>query len=101
MHRRTAWGMAALVWAVPAWAEEPLTTVAEDQVAVEVTVYNGNLGLVKDVRKLALPAGERELRFMDVAASIMPETVHVKSLNHPDQLAVLEQNYEYDLMNEQ
>ena len=35
---------------------------------------------------------------MDVAAGIMPVTVHAKSLNAPDKFQVLEQNYEYDLM---
>ena len=70
----------------------------EEQAAVEVTVYNENLGLVKDVRNIRLAANEGELQFMDIASSVMPETVHVVSLNHPKELAVLEQNYEYDLM---
>ena len=69
-----------------------------DQTNVEVTVYNNNLGLVKDTRGVTLPPGEGELRFMDVAAGIMPVTVHAKSLNAPDKFQVLEQNYEYDLM---
>src|SRR3989338_9053821 len=69
-----------------------------DQTNVEVTVYNNNLGLVKDTRSLTLPSGEGELRFMDVASGIMPVTVHAKSLNAPDKFQVLEQNYEYDLM---
>ena len=72
----------------------------DDQVAVEVTVYNNNLGLIKDAREIKLPAGEGELRFMDVASHIMPVTVHAKSLNYPDKFSVIEQNYEYDLMNE-
>ncbi|MBW1825046.1 MAG: DUF4139 domain-containing protein [Deltaproteobacteria bacterium] len=70
-----------------------------DQIMVKVTVYNNNLGLIKDVRKIELPAGEGELRFMDVASHIMPVTVHAKSLNYPEDFSVLEQNYEYDLMN--
>lgn len=69
-----------------------------DQANVEVTVYNNNLGLVKDTRGVTLPSGEGELRFMDVASGIMPVTVHAKSLNAPDKFQVLEQNYEYDLM---
>lgn len=69
-----------------------------DQTSVEVTVYNSNIGLVKDRRKLKFPSGSGELRFMDVAATIMPETVSVMSLNQPDVFRVLEQNYEYDLM---
>ncbi len=71
----------------------------DDQVAVEVTVYNNNLGLIKDTRNVELPLGEGELRFMDVASHIMPVTVHAKSLNYPDDFSILEQNYEYDLMN--
>ncbi len=81
-------------------AESALRSTIDDQTGVEVTVYNNNLGLVKDVRKLQLPSGTGELQFMDVASSIMPETVHVKSLTKPDALAILEQNYEYDLINQ-
>lgn len=71
---------------------------ARDQVAVELTVYNTNLGLIKETRKVKLPVGEGELRLMDVASHIMPVTVHVESLNCPGDFTVLEQTYEYDLM---
>ena len=70
----------------------------DDQIGVEVVVYN-NLGLIKDTRKITLPSGEGELRFMGVASQIMPVTVHVESLNYPKDFSVVEQNYEYDLMN--
>ena len=70
-----------------------------DQVKVKVTVYNNNLGLIKDLRNVPLPVGEGELRFMDVPSHIMPVTVHAKSLNYPGGFTILEQNYEYDLMN--
>jgi hypothetical protein len=76
-----------------------LKSTVDDQVAVQVTVYNSNIGVIKDTRTVALPLGEGELRFMDVASHIMPVTVHTKSLNNPDDFSVLEQNYEYDLMN--
>ncbi len=79
--------------------ENVFKSTVDDQVDVEITVYNSNLGLVKDTRKVELPPGEGELRFMDVASRIMPVTVHVKSLNLPEDFSVLEQNYEYDLMN--
>jgi hypothetical protein len=71
------------------------------QETVEVTVYNNNLGLIKDTRKISLPAGDGELRFIDVASHIRPTTVHVKSLDSVSGFLVLEQNYEYDLMNSQ
>lgn len=75
-----------------------MTSTIDDQQAVEVTVYNSNVGLVKDTRKIDLPQGEGELKFMDVASSILPYTVQIQSLDEPGSLNVLEQNYEYDLM---
>ena len=38
---------------------------------------------------------------MDIAASINPATVHFRSLSEPARLGVLEQNYEYDLLEPQ
>src|SRR5512137_1595336 len=81
-----------------ATAQNASQSTAEEQIGVEVTVYNSNLGLVKDLRKIELPKGKGELRFMDVAAHIMPATVHATSANQPDLFKVLEQNYEYDLI---
>ncbi|MBU3956067.1 DUF4139 domain-containing protein [bacterium] len=81
-------------------SENALKSSLSDQTAVEVTVYNSNLGLVKDTRRIKLVKGGGELRFMDVASGIMPVTVTVKSLNYKNDFKVLEQNYEYDLMDE-
>ena len=88
-----------LVSSAMAQADTVCRSTVDDQVGVEVTVYNNNLGLVKDMRNVRLPVGVSELRFADVASHIMPVTVHAKSLNLPDSFTVLEQNYEYDLMN--
>jgi hypothetical protein len=79
-------------------AGAPLTVTREDQREVMVTVYNGNLGLVKDVREARLPTGTTEVHFADVAALIDPSTVHLRSLSTPAALRILEQNYEYDLV---
>lgn len=79
----------------------PLRVTREDQKDVMVTIYNGNLGLVKDVRDARFPAGVTEIQFMDVAAQIDPTTVHLKSLTDPAGLKILEQNYEYDLLTSQ
>lgn len=73
----------------------------DDQKSVAITVYNSNLGLVKDTRTLRLPRGASQLRFMDVAQQINPTTVHIKSLTGPNALDVVEQSYEYDLLNPQ
>jgi hypothetical protein len=79
-------------------ADGTFTTTLADQSDLALTVYNSNLSLVRDVRQLALPAGETKLRFMDIAASINPATVHFRSLTEPAKLNVVEQNYEYDLL---
>ena len=36
--------------------------------------------------------------FMDIAATVNPATVHFRSLTEPSRVSVLEQNYEYDLL---
>ena len=80
--------------------EEPSTT-EKDQVDLTVTVYNSNLALVRDVRQIHLASGVFPLKFEDVAASINPATVHFRSLTDPAKLTVVEQNYEYDLLDAQ
>jgi len=85
----------------PASNAATVTSTLADQREVAVTVYNQNQALVRDVRRLDLPAGELNLRFMDVAAKVNPATVHIASQTAPEDLAVLEQNYEYDLLNPQ
>jgi hypothetical protein len=79
----------------------PLTSSLKDQRDMAVTIYNSNIGLVKDIRLIELKPGVHELKFMDVAAKIDPTTVHIKSLINGSSLNVLEQNYEYDLLNPQ
>ncbi len=87
--------------ATPALAVTPRAVTREDQRDVTVTIYNGNLGLVKDVRETRFPAGTSEVQFMEVAARIDPTTVHLKSLTDPASIRILEQNYEYDLLTSQ
>ncbi|MBU1086312.1 MAG: DUF4139 domain-containing protein [Candidatus Omnitrophica bacterium] len=77
------------------------TSTEQDQKQIAVTIYNNNLGLVKDLRQIKINSGEHYLKFMDVASQIQPVTVNIKSLTSPDKLSVLEQNYEYDLLNPQ
>ncbi len=65
---------------------------------VELTVYNNNLGLVKEERLINLPKGRSELRITDVARQIDTTSVHFKSLTEPEGCYILEQNFEYDLI---
>ncbi len=73
-------------------------TTLNDQTDLSVTVYNSNIALVRDVRNLTVPNGLFRLKLMDIAATVNPATVHFRSLNEPDKLSVIEQNYEYDLL---
>jgi hypothetical protein len=75
----------------------PATTL-NDQTDLSVTVYNSNIALIRDVRNLSLPSGQFRLKLMDIAATVNPATVHFRSVTEPEKLGVLEQNYEYDLL---
>ena len=74
------------------------TSTLEDQNELALTVYNSDIALVRDVRTLQLPRGTFDLKFMDIAATVNPATVHFRSLSEPSRVSVLEQNYEYDLL---
>ena len=66
--------------------------------------YGQNLpgyALVRDRRQMFLPDGRGELRFTDVAAHMDPTTVSFSALDHPDATRVLEQNFQFDLVDAQ
>ncbi len=67
---------------------------ADQSQKLSITVYNNNLALVQDERRLDVPAGRTRLEFKDVSASIKPETVALSGAG----LGVVEQNFDYDLL---
>lgn len=79
-----------------ALVEKPSTLA--DQQSVAVTIYNENLALVKDVRRVALEAGVNRLALREVSGSMRPETALLRSLSHPGSLSLLEQNFDFDLL---
>lgn len=64
-----------------------------DHKSLAVTVYNQNLGVVKDVRSIDVKSGISKIEVTDVAQFIDPTSVHIKLSGE-----VLEQNYQYDLV---
>ena len=66
---------------------------SNEQKSIAVTVYNQNLGVVKDTRIFDISSGISKIFLTDVAQQIDPTSVHIK-LNGE----VLEQNYQYDLV---
>jgi hypothetical protein len=96
-----ALALGVLVSVPQALAQTVQTSTEADQKDLAVTVYNSNIALVRDVRRLRLATGTLDLRYMDIAAAVNPATVHIVSLTAPKDLTVLEQNYEYDLLSPQ
>jgi len=67
---------------------------ADQSQKLSITVYNNNLALVQDERRLDVPAGRTRLEFKDVSASIKPETAALSGAG----FGVVEQNFDYDLL---
>jgi len=90
---------AAIAAALPAYAavEEKPSTLS-DQQSVAVTIYNENLALIKDTRRVALAAGENRLALREVSGRMRPETAALRSVSHPGALALIEQNFDFDLL---
>ena len=72
-----------------------------DQQSVAVTIYNQDLALVKDTRKVNIKSGLNALALRDVSAQMRPETALLRSINAPGSLTLLEQNFDFDLLTPQ
>ncbi|HXZ52584.1 MAG TPA: hypothetical protein VEH51_11330 [Burkholderiales bacterium] len=57
--------------------------------------------VVRHLRELELKPGRNTVRFSDVAALIDPTTVSFESLTDPQGTSVIEQNFQFDLVNTQ
>jgi len=64
---------------------------------LSLTIYNGDLALVRDVRQMEVPTGRTKLEFKDVSGRIRPETVSLDGKG----LSVVEQNFDFDLLTPQ
>lgn len=82
---------------IPAHGDE-IRSTQQDQQSVAVTIYNENLALVKDRRKVRLGNGQASLAFRDVSAQMRAETALLRSISAPGKLSVIEQNFDFDLL---
>ncbi len=93
---------ALLMSAVPEHAvlAEPgeRTSTLADQQAVSLTIYNDNLALVRDERRILLPKGVERLALRDVSANMDPTTALFHSITSPGAISVIEQNFDFDLL---
>jgi hypothetical protein len=86
-------------------AESPTATpkperrsTLDDQQSVAITIYNQDLALVKDARKVTLDDGTNRVALRDVSARMRPETAQLRSVSHPGSFSLLEQNFDFDLL---
>lgn len=86
--------------ATAAWAGEERLSTDREQTGLAVTIYNGDLALVKDTRSVVLGAGENRLAWRNVSARMQPETALLRSLDGRP-LTLLEQNFDFDLLTPQ
>lgn len=78
-------------------ADEKLTTQG-DQNEVAVTIYNNDLALVKDQRKVHLDADLNHLAWRDVSARMRPETALLRNLGEAKGFGLREQYFDFDLL---
>jgi len=81
--------MAPLALLMVAWA-------AADEIAL--TVYNSDLGVVREVRSLNFEQGRGRIAFTDVAARIDATSVTLEMADPNRAVDILEQNYAFDLV---
>ncbi|MET0250279.1 MAG: DUF4139 domain-containing protein [Sphingobium sp.] len=81
--------------AAPLFAQDAADpTAASRQGDLAVTIYNDDLALVQDVRRLAIPSGVSRIEFPYVSAQIRPETLSFAA----DGASIVEQNFDFDLL---
>ncbi|MDP2030902.1 MAG: DUF4139 domain-containing protein [Thiobacillus sp.] len=85
-------------WAAP--RDEIVSTVS-DQHSVAVTIYNDNLALVKDARRVKLDREFNQLAWREVSALMRPETAQLRNLSNPAGFRLREQNFDFDLLTPQ
>ncbi|MDD3064688.1 MAG: hypothetical protein PHT24_00355 [Endomicrobiaceae bacterium] len=67
--------------------------------AVSVTIYNNDLALVRDTKNVKLTKGVQNIELDEVAAKIDPTSVLPKFLSNANKIKILEQNFDFDLVN--
>ncbi len=75
------------------------TTVisSSQQKELNIAIYNENIALIKDTRQVHLTQGTNKISYENISAQIIPESA---LLNGSD-IAVIEQNFNYDLITPQ
>jgi hypothetical protein len=85
-------------WAAP---RDEVVSTSSDQHSVAVTIYNDNLALVKDARRVKLARDLNQLAWREVSAQMRPETAQLRNVTNPAGFRLQEQNFDFDLLTPQ
>ncbi|UXM95653.1 DUF4139 domain-containing protein [Bartonella sp. HY329] len=102
--KKAAW----LFWGSLIFCFTPITqSVAQDQNAqvstsdagkdIAITIYNEDLALIREKRKINLIKGINHINFRDVSVMIKPKTAIITATDN-SKLHMIEQNFNYDLL---
>lgn len=80
--------------ALPAQAQDEVALGPEARQALTLTIYNSDLALVSEKRRVELSVGENRLAILDVSRQLQPESVILSG----EGLALVEQGFDVDLM---
>jgi len=87
----------------------PLTSIADvrerastlaDQQSINLTIYNGGTALIHDQRRVFLTVGLNRIAWRDVSANMEPASAIVDSSGSSSRISVLEQNFDYDVLDQ-
>jgi hypothetical protein len=90
----------ALVLVPAALAAAEVTVPPAARTALELTLYEGDLALVKDQRTLHLSAAQATLAFAGVSPQMQPDSVLLRVLGG-DKLQLVEQAFDFDVLSPQ
>jgi hypothetical protein len=103
MPRGKYWNIAASLLVLAAQllsAQGKQAVTAGDRQAVDLTIYNANLALVREERIISLTKGMGRIVIPEIPATIDGTSLHFRSVTDPAGVRVLEQNYQYDLVHQ-
>lgn len=93
-HRVTLIALGFLLSGNAALAADEILVENNKNVNMSISIYNNNLGFVRDTRQVKLPSGSSSIAFEGVASQIKAETAMLSGSG----VDVVEQNYDYDLL---
>jgi hypothetical protein len=81
-------------------ADGDIVSSAQDREDIALTVYNSDLALIRESRRMTLPAGAFNIEFQDVPTAINTRSLLI-DVAKGGSIDLIEQNYQYDLMSKQ